>query len=140
MSSVSAVFANKRTEIERVVQLAERFGEEHQLAADIVMTIHLVLDELVANIITHGYDDTAEHQIRVTLTLDEALLGIRVEDDGRPFDPLALPPPDLDLPLEDRPVGGLGIHIVRSVMDDVEYRREGDHNVLIMKKTIGRSS
>jgi anti-sigma regulatory factor (Ser/Thr protein kinase) len=140
MSSVSAVFVNQRTEIERVVALAERFGEEHQLPAEVVMTIHLVLDEVVANVIAHAYDDTAEHQIRVTLTFDESLLAIRVEDDGRPFDPLAAPPPDLDLPLEERPVGGLGIHIVRSVMDDVEYHRDGGRNVLIMKKTIGRSS
>jgi anti-sigma regulatory factor (Ser/Thr protein kinase) len=140
MSSVSAVFVNRRTEIERVVQLAERFGEEHQLPAEVVMSIHLVLDEVVANIISHGYDDTAEHQIHVTLALDESVLTIRVEDDGRAFDPLAAPPPDLDLPLEERPVGGLGIHIVRSVMDAVEYQRDGDRNVLIMKKTIGRSS
>jgi serine/threonine-protein kinase RsbW len=97
------------------------------------------LDEVVANIINHGYDDTAEHQIRVTLAFDGSELGIRVEDDGRAFDPLQAPPPDLDLPLEERPVGGLGIHIVRSVMDAVEYQRDGDRNVLIMKKAIGRT-
>jgi serine/threonine-protein kinase RsbW len=140
MSSVSGVFVNQRTEIERVVELAERFGEEHQLPPEVVMSIHLVLDEVVANIISHGYDDTAEHQIHVTLALDESVLAIRVEDDGRPFDPLAAPPPDLDLPLEERPVGGLGIHIVRSVMDAVEYQRDGGRNILIMKKTIGRSA
>jgi len=139
MSSVSGVFVNQRTEIERVVEFAERFGDEHQLAAEVVMTIHLVLDEVVANIINHGYDDTAEHQIRVTLALDGSELGIRVEDDGRAFDPLQAPPPDLNLPLEERPVGGLGIHIVRSVMDAVEYQRSGNHNVLIMKKAIGRT-
>jgi serine/threonine-protein kinase RsbW len=139
MSSVSGVFFNQRTEIERVVAFAEQFGEAHQLPAEIVMTIHLVLDEVVANIINHGYDDHAEHQIRVTLALDESVLGIRVEDDGRPFDPLAAPPPDLDLPLEERPVGGLGIHIVRSVMDAVEYQRDGGRNVLTMRKTIGRN-
>jgi len=139
MSSVSGVFVNQRTEIERVVEFAERFGEEHQLPAELVMTIHLVLDEVVANIINHAYDDAAEHQIRVTLALEDSELGIRVEDDGRAFDPLAAPPPDLDLPLEERPVGGLGIHIVRSVMDAVEYQRDGGRNVLIMRKTIGRN-
>jgi serine/threonine-protein kinase RsbW len=139
MSSVSGVFVNQRTEIERVVEFAERFGEEHQLSAELVMTIHLVLDEVVANIINHAYDDSAEHQIRVTLALEGSELGIRVEDDGRAFDPLAAPPPDLDLPLEERPVGGLGIHIVRSVMDAVEYQRDGGRNVLSMRKTIGRN-
>jgi len=139
MSSVSAVFVNQRTEIERVVEFAERFGEEHQFPAELVMTMHLVLDELVANIINHGYDDTAEHQIHVTLGADGSELTIRVEDDGRPFDPLQVPPPDLDLPLEERPVGGLGIHLVRSVMDAVEYQRHGDRNILTMRKTIGRT-
>ena len=139
MSSVSAVFVNQRTEIERVVEFAERFGEEHQLPTELVMTMHLVLDELVANIINHGYDDTAEHQIHVTLAVDGSELTIRVEDDARPFDPLQVPPPDLDLPLEERPVGGLGIHLVRSVMDTVEYQRNGDRNILTMRKTIGRT-
>ena len=139
MPSVSAVFVNQRAEIERVAQLAERFGDEQHLSADDVMTINLVLDEVVANIIAHAYDDAGEHQIRVTLALDGADLTIRVDDDGRPFDPLDAPPPDLDLPLEDRPVGGLGIHIVRSVMDAVEHRRDNNRNVLIMRKTIGRT-
>ena len=139
MSSVTAVFVNQRSEIERVVALVERFGEEQQLPAELVITVHLVMDELVANIISHGYDDTAEHQIHVTLAVEDSVLTLRVEDDGRPFDPLQAPPPDLDLPLEERPVGGLGIHIVRSMMDAVEYQRNGDRNVLIMKKAIGRT-
>ena len=139
MSSVSAVFVNQRAEIERLARLAERFGTEQHLSDDDVMMINLVLDEVVANIISHGYDDAGEHQIHVTLALDDAELTIRVEDDGRPFNPLDAPPPDLDLPLEDRPVGGLGIHIVRSVMDAVEHRRDDNRNVLIMRKTIGRT-
>ena len=75
----------------------------------------------------------------MTLALEGDELTIRVEDDGRAFDPLQAPPPDLDLPLEERPVGGLGIHIVRSVMDAVEYQRRGGRNVLTMRKTIGRT-
>ena len=139
MSSVSAVFVNQPAEIERVAALAERFGVEQHLSADDVMNINLVLDEVVLNIIRHGYDDAGEHQIHVTLALDGAVLTMRVEDDGRPFNPLEAPPPDFDLPLEDRPVGGLGIHIVRSIMDAVEHRRDGSRNVLIMTKTIGRT-
>ena len=140
MSSVSAVFVNQLTEIQRVAELAERFGDEQHLSAADVMTINLVLDEVVANIISHGYDDTGEHQIHVTLDLEGAALAIRVEDDGKPFNPLEAPPPNLDLPLEERKVGGLGIHIVRSVMDAVEHRRDGGRNILIMKKTIGKTS
>jgi anti-sigma regulatory factor (Ser/Thr protein kinase) len=139
MSSVSVVFVNQRSEIGRVSELAERFGAENELADDDVMAINLVLDELLANIIDHGFDDDAEHKIRVTITVEGGELSLEVDDDGRPFDPLQAPPPDLELPIEERPIGGLGIHIVRSLMTTVEYRRRNGRNVLTMRKTLGRS-
>lgn len=139
MPSVSATFVNQPAEMERVVAFAERFGEEQHVSADDMMNINLALDEVVLNIIRHGYDDAGEHQIHVALSLDGGVLTMRVEDDGKPFDPLDAPPPDFDLPLEDRPVGGLGIHIVRSIMDTVEHRRDSGRNILIMTKTIGRT-
>jgi anti-sigma regulatory factor (Ser/Thr protein kinase) len=140
MSSVSEVFYTRRTEIRRVGELAERFGAAEGLSEDDVMMINLVLDELVANVISHGHDDDGkEHEIHVTLALEGAELTMVVEDDGRAFDPLQRPAPDLDLPLEERPIGGLGIHIVRSLMDSVEYRHENGRNVLTMHKTIGRN-
>jgi anti-sigma regulatory factor (Ser/Thr protein kinase) len=139
MSSVSAVLRNDRSEILRMAALAEQFGAEAQLPEEDVMTVNLVLDEIVANVIENAYEDSAEHEIHVSLTRDGDTLTVRVEDDGRAFDPLQAPPPDLDLPIEERPIGGLGIHIVRSVMDAVDYQRRGDRNILTMRKTIGRS-
>ena len=59
-----------------------------------------------------------------------------VEDDGRPFNPLEAPPPDLVSPVEIRPAGGLGVHIVRSVMETIEYRREGHKNYLVLRKSL----
>jgi anti-sigma regulatory factor (Ser/Thr protein kinase) len=138
MSSVTEVFVNQRSEIRRVGELAERFGADNQMSEEDIMSVNLVLDELVSNIIENAYEDAAEHQIEVTLALDGDALTLRVEDDGREFDPLLKPPPDLDLPLEERPVGGLGIHIVRTVMDDVQYERRDGRNILTMHKTIGR--
>jgi anti-sigma regulatory factor (Ser/Thr protein kinase) len=95
-----------------------------------------VLDEIVINIIAHGYDDEHEHQIRVSLALEGDILAIQVEDDGKPFNPLEVPPPNLDLPIDDRPIGGLGIFIVRSTVNEVEHRREGGRNILTMQKTM----
>ena len=139
MSSRSAVFRNQRSEIRRLGELAEQFGAGERLSEEDVMTINLVLDEMVANIIENAYDDDGEHEIHVSLARDGDTLTIRIEDDGRPFDPVQAPPPDLDLPLEERPVGGLGIHIVRSVMDGVDYQRQHGRNILTMRKTLGRS-
>jgi len=132
----SVVLLNNRSEVGRLGPLAEQFGAEQGLSSDDVFTINLVLDEIVLNVIEYGYDDTAEHQIRVTLSVTDGVLGIAVEDDGKPFNPLELPPPDLDLPIEDRPIGGLGVHLVKSTMDTVQYRRDGNRNVLTMTKKV----
>jgi len=139
MSSFSVVFVNRREEIRRIGEVAEQFGAEQHLSDDMVMSINLVLDEVLANIIGYGYDDDKEHEIHVTMSLEGDLLTIVVDDDARAFDPLQAPPPDLTLPLEERPVGGLGVHIVRTVMDAVEYQRRDGHNILTMRKTIGRT-
>jgi len=138
MSSITEVFVNERSEISRLGELAERFGADEGLSDDLVMAINLVLDEVFANILDHGYGgDTGRREIRVMLAREGGTLTIEVDDDGRPFDPRQAPPPDLSLPLEDRPVGGLGIHIVKTMMNSVEYERRGDRNVLTMRKTIG---
>jgi serine/threonine-protein kinase RsbW len=139
MSSVSAVFANQRAEIGRAAEFAEQFGAAQGLSEDEVMSVNLVLDEVMANVIEHGSEAGSTHEIRITLALEDDQLTIEVTDDARAFDPLQLAPPDLDLPLEERPVGGLGIHIVRSVMDSVAYERRDGRNIITMRKTIGRT-
>jgi anti-sigma regulatory factor (Ser/Thr protein kinase) len=133
---LSVVLVNQRSEIERLSEAVERFGEEQHLSADDIAGVNLVLDEIVINIIAHGYDDEHEHQIHVSLTLEGDILTIQVEDDGKPFNPLETPPPNLDLPIDDRPIGGLGIYIVRSAVNEIEHRREGGRNILTMKKTM----
>jgi serine/threonine-protein kinase RsbW len=134
--ALSICLVNHRREIERLSQLVEQFGHAHRLTTDDVNGINLLLDEIVINIISHGYDDEREHEILVNLTLENGALAIRVEDDGRPFNPLDVPTPNLDLPIEERPIGGLGIYIARSIADEMEYRREGGRNVLTMKKSV----
>ncbi len=133
---LSVVLINQRSEIERLSEAVERFGEAQHLLADDVAAVNLVLDEIVINIIAHAYDDEHEHQIHVSLTLEGDLLTIQVEDDGKPFNPLDAAPPNFDLPIDDRPIGGLGIHIVRSTVDAIEHRRAGGRNILTMKKTM----
>ena len=136
MPRTSAVFLNKRHEVLRLGAIAERFGAEHQLSNDDVMAINLALDEVLMNVIEYRYEDDGDHEITVTMAVEDGVLTIEVEDDGRPFDPLQAPPPDLDLPIEERPVGGLGIHLVRSMMEAVEYQRRGGRNILTMRRTI----
>ena len=119
-----------------MAQQIEAFGSAHGLSSELVFALNLALDEVVTNIISHGYDDGAEHQIDIRVALDDRELSVRVEDDGRAFNPLDVPAPDLVSDLDRRPVGGLGVHIVRSMMDALEYQREDNRNVFIMKKHI----
>jgi anti-sigma regulatory factor (Ser/Thr protein kinase) len=95
-----------------------------------------VLEEVLANVISYGYDDAGEHEIMLRLSCTGEEITAEVEDGGRPFNPLAAAPPDTSKSLEDRPVGGLGIHLVRALMDAVEYSQQQGRNLLVMKKRI----
>jgi anti-sigma regulatory factor (Ser/Thr protein kinase) len=138
--ALSITCSNRLAEIEKATELIEAFGTAHGLSAEVVFKLNLALDEVVTNIISHAYDDEDEHQIAIRVALDGEGVAVRVEDDGRAFNPLDAPRPDLGLDLANRPIGGLGVHIVRSVMDALEYRRENDRNILIMRKRTGDGS
>ena len=136
-ASMSVTLVNDRSEVERLSRLVEAFGEEKGLAADAIFSVNLALDEVVSNIIRYAHDDDGrQHAILVRLALEQDVLTAEVEDDGRAFNPLDAPVPDIGASIEDRPIGGLGIHLVRSVMSAVEYRREDGRNLLTMKKRL----
>ena len=96
----------------------------------------LALEEILTNIIRHGYDDGGAHEIDMVIRKQGDLLTLQVAADGRPFDPSRGAPPNLDLPADQRAVGGLGIHLVKSLTDALEYRREGGRNVVTVEKKI----
>jgi len=105
------------------------------LPEEVEFQIDLVLDELVSNVIRHGLKDDKEHFIEVNLRCDEHDLILEVEDDGVPFNPLDASPPDITKPIVERRIGGLGIHLVRQIMDSLAYeRREGKNYLLIRKR------
>jgi anti-sigma regulatory factor (Ser/Thr protein kinase) len=93
----------------------------------------LALDEILTNIISYAYDDAKEHIIVIRLSLDQEKWTVEVEDDGRPFNPLNAPEPDTKQLLGERPIGGLGIYLVRKLIDELEYRRQNDRNILVMR-------
>lgn len=134
---------NERSEIPRLAVIVDQFGAAHHLTDDDVANIRLAVDEIVINVIIHGYEDVGDegrHQIQVTLELAGDLLTMTIVDDARAYDPRSAPPPQFDLPLEQRRRGGLGVHIVKAIMDSFEYRRDGGHNIVTMSMTLDRSS
>jgi anti-sigma regulatory factor (Ser/Thr protein kinase) len=126
---------NDLAELARVSQRLNEFGAHQRLGAQVLHDLNLALEEILANIISYGYADSREHEITVSLDAQPGEVRVDVEDDGRPFNPLESPEPYSGDSLDDRPVGGLGIHLVRALMDGLEYRRQGDRNLLTMKKT-----
>jgi anti-sigma regulatory factor (Ser/Thr protein kinase) len=86
--------------------------------------------------LNHGFTDPREHEIHVSLQTEESDFRIEVQDDGLPFNPLEHPLPDLSAPLEKRPIGGLGIHMMRKSVDRIEYRRADGKNILVLVKQI----
>ena len=98
---------------------------------------NLAIEELVTNCIKYAYDDAKEHIIEIELKLSEDHLTLTVKDDGHPFNPLEFPPPNTNLPLEDRPIGGLGIHLLRKSSDRMEYARVESKNQLTLRKSLG---
>ena len=128
--------ANRLEEIGRLAAVVEQFSATHNLPDSVAFAFNLSLDEVVTNIISYAFNDVQEHPIEVRLHLAGDVLHAEVSDSGRPFNPMDVPTPDLDAPIDERRIGGLGIHIVREMMDSMEYAREGDRNVLRLRKRV----
>jgi serine/threonine-protein kinase RsbW len=127
---------NQVREIERLSHVVAEFCASHGIGERIRDDVNLAIDEVVANVILHGFQDSGEHEIVVGLYLEPGYVSVTVEDEGVAFNPLEAPEPDLTKPIEERPVGGLGIHLVRNVMDQIEYRRTDGRNRLTMRKRL----
>jgi phosphoserine phosphatase RsbU/P len=134
--TLSVMLKNDLAELQRLTQLVTEFAQHHGLASELVFRVTLVLEEIITNVISYAYEDDLEHEIEVRLYWHDPDMKLEVQDDGRPFNPLETPPPDIGKPMAERQVGGLGIHLVREMMDELEYRRENDKNFLVLQTKI----
>ena len=125
---------NRAEEKPRLSQAFKAFATASKIPAKAALAIDLSLEELITNIISYAYDDTAEHTITVRFELLPSAVQIKIEDDGRPFNPVTHPSPAIDLALDDKPIGGLGIHMARRSMDSMEHQRVNGRNRLTLVK------
>lgn len=137
---VSLILTNHLDELDRLAPLVEQFGACHCFTPKEVFKINLALDELVTNIIKYGYQDSEEHQIYLDINVNDGVLTVQLSDDAKPFNPLEAPPAETHLPIEERQcqIGGLGIEIVRKIMDRISYEYKKGKNILTMQKRIER--
>jgi serine/threonine-protein kinase RsbW len=121
--------------IPRLLDWIEACCAAENVAGDLVFKLALALEEAVANVIDHAFDGIAPpHRIRVRLDLDAERVAAEIVDNGHPFDPSAEPHSDVTLPLDEREIGGLGIHLMRHMMDRVSYHRHRGYNHLRLEK------
>ena len=110
-------------------QSIEEFGHQEDWPDDLIFKLHLILEELGLNAMTYG----GASSVRIVISGEADTVKIEISDDGGAFDPLnEAPQPNVEAALEERSVGGLGLHLVRTLTNDLSYRREGDRNHLTL--------
>lgn len=135
---VDVAITNDVAELERLATLVDEFIETHGMPEKLAFNLNVCLDELITNIISYGYDDEGPHQIDVSFIFDGRELITEIHDDAKEYNPfIDAPEPDLDLDVDDRPIGGLGVFLVKEFMDGTDYRHDAGRNVTTLRKTIG---
>lgn len=129
---------NQVSKLQEIADFLEVLGDVWQLQPGLVMSLNLVLEEAFTNVVFYAWNDNQEHLIDLEFEKNDDVLTITLSDEGREYDPTSKEEPDIDLPVEERSVGGLGIYLIRKIMDSVEYQRKGERNFLIMTKNIGK--
>jgi len=128
---------NDMAELDKLHGFIEKLGRKLRLSKKYIFETNIALEEVVSNIIAYAYPDRRDQFIKISVIppANDALV-LRVEDSGRPFNPLDVKEPELAYDLENCDIGGLGIHLVKKLMDDVSYDYRERKNVLEMKKSI----
>ena len=126
--------ANDAAEIARVAERIDEFCAAGEVEPSVAYAVNLALDELLSNIISYGYADEEAHRIELAVRRDGGTLVVTIVDDSIEFDPRQVPDTDTDAPLHERDPGGLGLLLVSTMMDSVDYRREDGRNVTTLTK------
>ncbi|MBQ6761799.1 MAG: ATP-binding protein [Bacteroidales bacterium] len=130
------VLQNDISQIPKLASFIEDIAKEAKMDPARAMSLNLAMEEAVSNIILYAYPQGAEGQVEVKAVIKEDRLDFTLTDSGVPFDPTLAHMPDLTLDAAERPIGGLGIYLVRSIMDSVAYERLDGKNVLSMTKKL----
>ena len=121
------------TEIPAVSASLEEVMHTHGFSTDDILDTQLAVEEAITNIINHGYKNTIG-EIIISCRINLDLTEIRIRDNAPRFDPLSLPEPKLEGTIQDRKIGGLGVFLIRQVMDEISYQYENGQNILVMIK------
>ncbi len=114
------------------IEFVERFARDLAFPPQKIQKLVLILEEALLNVINYAYSGQEAGQVNISCWEEQGALVIQIKDTGRPFNPLEIPDPDLSKDLKTRPIGGLGVFLIRKIADEVSYRRENETNVLTL--------
>lgn len=132
----SIILANDLSEISRLNGFIEDIGNEFSLAPDVIFNLNLVLEEAVVNVINYAYPKEDHESIYLSAKMQDGSIVFVLSDSGKEFDPTMAPEADVTLSAEDRQIGGLGIFLIRQIMNEVRYERIDGKNVLTLEKKL----
>ena len=129
---IRLIIPGEHARVEDLNASLEAVLSRHGIVSGLRDDVRLIVEELASNAIDYGAADApvGQHELSVNIDIDGERLTLDFRDTGTPFDPLSAADPDLDADIDDRPVGGLGLYLIRSLAEDIHYRREGDTNRL----------
>ena len=128
---------NDIAELRELQHIIEELSLSWEIPQKVSMNLNLVLEEIISNIIFYAYEDDLKHRILIDFSLEQNAIKVVITDDGKPFNIMeSIEFEDIDKEAEERKIGGLGIHFVHSLMDQVDYRREHDKNVITLVKNL----
>jgi anti-sigma regulatory factor (Ser/Thr protein kinase) len=128
------------SELKALYRHLDYFGQVHGLSETLISEVNLCLDELFTNIVSYGFKDDSAHVIKFKINLNGNVLVLKIEDNGMPFNPLIKKESELPANIKNAKIGGLGIHIVKKLMDDIYYQRKRGKNRLTLKRYIHPAS
>ena len=138
VAPLQAAFSTGDEPMDPVLEFIDRVGQAYDLPPEPLTDLRIALDEVVTNIAKYAYAEEGRHEFTIRCEVREGRLQTVVEDGGVAFDPLNAPAPDLSLGLEQRPIGGLGVHFVKKLMSAVRYERVGARNRLTMEQELNK--
>jgi len=137
MENLKLIIKNKTEQLEQVQAFIEEAAESWSLKPALVFELNLILEEYLTNLISYGYSDKAEHLINIEITHLQTEVRLLITDEAGPFDLNEVPEnEEIDKPLAERKIGGLGIHFIKKLADKLEYSSDGGINRLTVSKYI----
>ena len=132
----SIILVNDIAEVSRLATFIEEVGEAFALTPDVVLNLNLVIEEAVVNVINYAYPKEQHESIYLSAHLHEGSIVLVLTDTGKEFDPTLAPDADITLTAEEREIGGLGIFLIRQIMNEVRYERIDGKNILTLEKKL----